>query len=124
MADGINNKGTMNITNSAVAVGKNASAATTVNQAASASLDDSELRSALAELVMRLRAVAGELAGPDQGVVTEAADEVAAELTEPSPRWARIREALRRVGPAVTALVNLAADVARITEAINPLLPR
>jgi hypothetical protein len=122
MSDSFNFNGKMDFNNSAVAFGKNASAST-VNSAAPMSPEEAELRASLEKLLPVLLTVAGGLAYPAQGVVSGAVSEVTRELAEPRPRWEKIRAALRRVAPAVTALTTLASDVARIADAITPLIP-
>lgn len=119
----IHNDGTMNITESAFAFGDNASASVTVNEGTPNPPGDADLRADLAELLAQLRTAAALLGGQEQDMVTEAADEVAEELAAPTTRWEQIREALHRVEPTVAALANLAADVARIAEAVSRLLP-
>jgi hypothetical protein len=111
-----------NVTNSAVSFGQNTTTSV-VNPATPASAEEAALRADLEMLLPRLQLVAGELATPAAGAVTGAVDEVTQELAEPKPRWQRIQSALSGITPAVATLAKLAADVARITDAINPLIP-
>ncbi len=122
MSDSYNFQGKMDFTNSAVAFGQNASAST-VNSTGPMSPEEGELRASLEKLLPVLQTVAGALASPAQGVVSGAVNEVTQELAEPRPRWEKIRAALRRVAPAVATLTTLASDVARIADAVTPLIP-
>jgi hypothetical protein len=117
MSDSFNFSGKMHFDHSAVAFGQNASASA-VNSTGSVSPEEAELRASLEKILPVLQTVAGALAPPAQGVVSGAVTEVTQELAEPRPRWEKIRAALHRVVPAVTALTTLAADLARIADAI------
>jgi len=112
--------GDLTIKGSAVAVGDGARAS--VGGAATSGEDAVEaLRAALADLIERVRSVSGELADPEDVVATT--DRVEAELAAPQPRWRRIWQLLRYLGPGVASLTALANEVGALETAVEAILP-
>ncbi|MDH6125902.1 hypothetical protein [Kitasatospora sp. GP82] len=111
--------GDLTIKQSAVALGDGASAS--IGSAPAPEDTVAALRASLAELVEQVRAAAGQLADPQDAV--ETADRVETELAAPEPKWRRIWQLLRYLGPGVASLTTLATNVQTLETAVEAILP-